>query len=456
MSRFFIHCTGRYLLQQVRAVNSILLFSLLLAGCTPGDSAKSVDGDTQAAAPPAAQAALVRVSPVRLKQIAPRLVAVGTVRPRHASVIASAADGVVDEFPLQKGTFVKAKSVLSRLRVFSTDLALDEQRALLAEREAMYQQTLKPRKEDVDEAKALQMVTQASLENAQRRFSELKSLVERGATNQSAVDDAADQLVEARNRALATKAIAARVTSGTREEEKLQAKARLEAQQKHVAWLEAEKEKRITRAPFDGFIVSEETYLGQWLSKGDPVVTLAVLDEVDVEVPVDQSFISQVTLGASVKLTISGTPDESTDDGRWVGTVTSIVPRSEWETGSRSFPVIVRVKNRMSGSSDAPVPTLREGMMAEVEFFGTQLDAKMVPKDSLVRTSRGTFVFAVNPTEDGKPLNVRRVLVVPGLSKEGEIQVTSDELQPDTPVVTEGAERLRPFQTVSIIEEAAE
>ena len=107
----------------------------------------------------------------------------------------------------------------------------------------------------------------------------------------------------------------------------------------------------------------------------------------------------------------------------------------------------------MSGSDESPLPTLREDMMAEVELFGTPIEAKLVPKDSLVRTSRGTFVFAVNPTEDGQPLSVRRVPVEPGISEAGLIQVSSNELEPDTLVVTEGAERLRPFQSVSIIEE---
>ena len=125
------------------------------------------------------------------------------------------------------------------------------------------------------------------------------------------------------------------------------------------------------------------------------MVTMAMLDDVDVEVPVDQSFISQVIPGTKVRLKINGTTDPSSADGRWTGTVLSIVSRSEWKTGSRSFPVIVRVKNQIQTTSGTPVPTLREGMMAEVEFFGTAMQAKMVPKDSLVRTSRGTFVFAV-------------------------------------------------------------
>ena len=92
--------------------------------------------------------------------------------------------------------------------------------------------------------------------------------------------------------------------------------------------------------------------------------------------------------------------------------------------------------------------------MAEVQFFGTPLEATLVPKDSLVRTSRGTFVFATNPPEAEKPLSVRQVQVEPGISEEGWIQVIGTDLPPDAQVVTEGAERLRPFQTVSILEEA--
>lgn len=457
MSCYFANCcdAGRYLYFRSRAIVGLAMLCIFLSGCSGNSSTPPEEG--AAAAPPAAPPpALVRVSAVRRQEIAPRLVAVGTVRPRHVSIIASAAEGVVDEFSVEKGQFVKADTVLSRLRTVSTDLALDEQRAILAERKAMHEQTLTPRKEDVAEAQAQLLATEATLANAERRYNRLDSLLQRGAINQSDVDDAEQVLKEARNRALAAKAAFERVSAGTRDEEKQQAAARLEAQQKHVAWLESEKEKRITRAPFAGFIVSEETFRGQWLSKGDPVVGMANLSEVDVEVPVDQSFISQVVPGKDVKLTITGTPDTTKEDGRWDGTILNVVPRSDWETGSRSFPVIVRVTNRMGGTEESPLPTLREGMMAEVEFFGTPVEANLVPKDSLVRTSRGTFVFAVNPPEEGQPLSVRRVAVEPGISEAGLIQVISDDLEPDTPVVTEGAERLRPFQTVSIIEETGD
>lgn len=431
-----------------------LMILLLVAGCSSVASDTPDDSGAPAAAsgPPPA---LVKTQQVRRERIAPKLVAVGTVRPRHVSIIASAADGVVEEFSQEQGHFVKEGTVLSKLRMFSTELALEEQKAVLAERAAEYQEILEPRKEDVEESRAQHLAAEAAFANADRRLKELRSLSSRGAANPSAVDDAQDLFQEARQRLLAAKAVFERVSAGARQEEKQQVNARFNAQKKHVAWLEAEKEKRITRAPFDGFIVKEQTYLGQWLSKGDPVVTMAMLDEVDVEAAVDQSFVSQVLIGASVHLKIAGTPDPATEDGRWIGKVHSIVPRTQWESGSRSFPVIVRIRNPMTGTPEVPVPMLREGMMAEVEFSGSPVDAILVPKDSLVRTSRGTFVFALNPAEGDQPLSVRQVSVMPGISKEGWIQVSESDLVAGDSVVTEGAERLRPFQAVRVMTEAS-
>lgn len=429
-----------------------VIICLIGAGCsrssgdTEADGAAGADAGRAAGPPPA----LVRVATVQAKEISPRRTAVGTVRPVHSSIVASASDGVVDEFPVEQGMFVKEGDVLSQLRMHSTDLALAEQRAVLEERRAQSLEAEKPRPEDVEEAQAKQAAAEALLRNAERRLREQQSLLARGAVTDSTVKDAKDAYDEARQQLLAATAAARRASVGMRDEQKLQAKARLEAQQKHVEWLEAEKEKRITRAPFDGFIVQEHTDRGQWLGKGDPVVLLAGLGKVDIEVQVDQEFVDEIMPGQKVRLKIAGVPQPSSGDGRWEGIVHRIVPRSDWETGSRSFPVVIRVDNRISEINKQPIPLLREGMMAEAEFYGRPVFGTLVPKDSLVRTSRGTFVFALNPPDENGNVSVRQISVETGLS-EGAWMQARGELQSGVQVVTEGAERLRPFQTVSLL-----
>ncbi len=94
--------------------------------------------------------------------------------------------------------------------------------------------------------------------------------------------------------------------------------------------------------------------------------------------------------------------------------------------------------------------------MAEAAFLGQPVEGTLVPKDAIVRTSRGAFIFVLNPTQGDAAPSVRQVLVTQGVSTGEWIQVTGEGLAADQKVVTEGAERLRAFQTVQIIEPSAE
>ena len=372
--------------------------------------------------------------------------------------MASASDGVVASFSVEHGQYVIQGQELSRLRMESTDTDLKREEALLSEREAEYQQTLSPRQEDVDEAAARLQAAEIAVANARRQLDELKSLGQRGAANASAIRDAEDNFDQQNQLLLAASAVFKRVAAGVREEEKLQAKARRDAQQKLVEFLNKERDKRITMAPLSGFVVEEHTYVGEWLSKGTPVVTIADLSSVDVEVKIDQAFVSQVKLNDRVEVRVAGAINPQTQTEIWSGEVHAILLRSDWEAGSRSFPVIVRIRN-FPNDVDVPfidekgqvaLPVLRDGMMAEVQFSGQPIDALLVPKDSLVRSNRGIFVFAIDPPQDGSQPAARQILVEPGISDEGWIEVRCQGLQPGTPVVTVGGERLRPFQSVVI------
>lgn len=414
-------------------------------------SSKSADA-ASAEKPPAQPPALVRVAVIRQENVTPEFRAVGNVRPRHMSVVASGSDGVVAEFPVEVGDFVTEGTLLSQLRNESTNLEIAEQEALLNERQAELTEISIPRKEDEAEATARKLSADIVFSNAKRRLEELESLHKRGAANQSELKDAQDTLDAAEQTQLAAAALLSKI-SNPRVETVMQSKARVDAQQQHVAFLKAEREKRSTKAPFTGFVVEEHTYVGQWLSKGAPVATLAQLTEVEVEVQIDQQYIDQIAPGRPVILDVHGTGGRNGKSREWAGVVDTVVPRSNWQSGSRSFPVIVLVRNEIDESTSPPVPALREGMMTEATFRGEPIDGILVPKDSMVRTSRGTFIYVVNPAVEGEPLSVRQVLVEPGLSSDTWIQVTGENLAAETQVVTEGAERLRAFQTVQIIQD---
>ena len=202
-------------------------------------------------------------------------------------------------------------------------------------------------------------------------------------------------------------------------------------------------------APFNGYIVEEHSYLGQWLSKGDPVVTLALLDTVEVVAKIDQWDLKHVQVGAEANIRIQGiehplwsqspvadllpnwmvdTFSEHSD--QWKGKIVSIVPQSRWKEGSRSFPVRIELKNWFRETNGLRIPVLQEGMMAEVTIHGKPVTALMVPKDSVVRTTRGNQLFVLDSQADEQQhSSVTQKQVETGLSEGDWIQVFVEGLK---------------------------
>lgn len=435
---------------------ALVLFSLCLihcVGCSKTPTAEALADAIKAAPAAGAQPpALVKVATIRQEKVAPEFRAVGNVRPRYSSIVASGSDGIVEEFPIEVGAFVPAGTLLSRLRMESTDLEIAQNEAMLKECQAELEEIRLPRKEDRDEAQARKQAADVSFATAERRLKELRALSQRGAANPTEVKDAEDALDAAEQNRLAAAAVLARIST-PRSESIQQSEARVEAQLRHVEFLKAEREKRLTKAPFDGYVVEEHTYVGQWLSKGASVATIAKLDEVEVEVQIDQQYIDQIIPGREVTLRVQGTGARDGNASEWPGSVSSIVPRTNWKQGSRSFPVIILIRNKFDESTSPPTPALREGMMAEAAFKGQEVDALLVPQDALVRTSRGSFIFVLNPTTGDAAPSVRQVIVQTGVTSKGWIQVTGESLAAGQQIVTEGAERLRAFATVQILPE---
>jgi multidrug efflux pump subunit AcrA (membrane-fusion protein) len=85
-------------------------------------------------------------------------------------------------------------------------------------------------------------------------------------------------------------------------------------------------------------------------------------------------------------------------------------------------------------------------MMAEVTFTGEPQNVLLVPKNALVRSPDGALIHVL----DAKGAVSNPVPVQLGLSDGDHIQVIGEGLSEGQQVVTEGAERLRPFSPVRI------
>lgn len=455
------------------------LSSVGLLGCGDEEAA----GQGSRGRPPA----LVRVAPLEKKMISRKVEVVGNVTPVRTSIVASGANGVVQfmndapsesgkrdpagksalspgnpaslEEEIEIGQYVTEGKVLSVLRMEATNNGLAEARAIERERRHKLEAVRKVHPKELAHADAMKKMANAVQNNARQKWERAKNLFDRGVANENEMEDSLEKWKAAEQALIAAEQRYEQVKAGLDIE---QAEAALEAQSAHVAYLESEKMKRTTKAPFNGFIVAVHTYKGQWLAKGDPVVTLAKMDQVDVMVHIDQSDIPFVQLGQPAEVTVNGAAKR-----KWVGRIVHIVPESDWAKGSRGFPVVVRIDNVLNESgkpatakdSREPEVPLKSGMLARVTLKGPSVETLLVPKDALVRTTRGTYIYLYTPQETGAKLDpkkptmggVRQVRIEADLHmSEGELigvrladnpSDGKNPLEPGTWVVTEGGER---------------
>lgn len=175
-------------------------------------------------------------------------------------------------------------------------------------------------------------------------------------------------------------------------------------------------------APFSGTILKREVNAGETVGAGRPVLTLADLSEVEVEVGVPDRLVGLLKVGASVQLTVSGL--ENSD---FAGEVKEVGVAAR--EGSRLFRVVVRV-----GNSDG---RLRPGMTASVNLEAAAVPGRgaLVPLSALVaRGDRQLAVFVVtNGVARERAVGTSDIL-------ESSIVVTNGLLPGETVVVSGASE----------------
>lgn len=400
------------------------------------------------AAPPEPPPARVEVAALRTGSAAPSIWATGTVMAVETSRVASGAEGKVVAYPFRLGARVQADEVLCQLRDVTLSIELEAARQLLLQREQEFAELARGfRAEEVAAALSRMRAMEAKSQLAAAHAQRMQELAEHPGqpVSQQELDDARFGAEQARNEWQAAQAEYQLRQNGPRPEQIAAAEAAVAVQRQELARLEDELGKRTVRAPFTGYLVEKSTDVGEWVPLGGAVATLVQLDEVEVRVNVEESFVQEIRPGQTVPVEIPALSRPDAQVATFEGTVQALVPRSQWQQGSRSFPVIVRVKNRL----DDQHPLLQEGMVARIRFAGRARSTLFAPKDAIVRTSGRPQLFIIGPDR-----RARAVDVVEGLAQDAWVEVRGAFHAGDL-VVTAGAERLRPLVAVAFDPPAA-
>lgn len=389
--------------------------------------------------------ALVSVAPVTEKQnVEAGHVFVATVKPWRRSVVGSAVDGRVTEFPVNAGDVVKAKQPLAQLLTAQIEIQIAAAKAdLKLKQEELAELKNGSRPEEIREAKAKTAVAHSLHDYMQAKLQRTKALYERNAVAEDVLQDDVSKALGAAQAYEAAKAAEDLVVVGPRPEKIAQAEARMLMAQEEVNRLEDLLKKHTIIAPFDGFVVAEHTEIGQWIKSGELVAEVEDLSQVEIETQVLENYLAYVRPGVQARIELPALPNRI-----FVGEVTQVVPRADER--SRNFPVQVRLQNEFDSEGR---PLVKSGMFARVWLPVERRDRVLLaPNDALVMGGPAPLVYVVERKSPGAVQAVVRPLPVQLGSAFGEaVELAGDGLTTGQELVIEGNERLRSGQEVTIV-----
>ena len=352
----------------------------------------------------------VRVIKVKPVPLMPRLTGYGVVAParewRGVARIESDVLALADK--LAVGALVKSGELLVTLDATEQALLLaqiDAQTAALSVRTATTEQSLK--------------VARADLTLAETELARQTSLQKRGVATATQVDSARRQSLSARAKLTELENQLALTAA---EVNVLEAQRKLTSRALDYATL---------RAPFDARIVALDVAAGQYVSRGQSLLTAEGLDAVDIEVqlpggqagPVLRQLPQGSTmtdLTAEVRLTAGG------HQVSWPARVDRVGEAIDARTQSST--VFVRVDDPQAAASPGQRPPLRRNMFVEVVLSAPPRDALVAPitavQDGQVWVVTEAGELARQPVTTGYTLG--GVVVIDAGLNTGDMLVISD------------------------------
>ena len=204
-----------------------------------------------------------------------------------------------------------------------------------------------------------------------------------------------------------------------------------------VGEIRATIERKVIRAPFSGVLGIRKVNLGQYLSGGDPIVSLQSLRPVYVNFSVPQQVVGRLQVGTEVNVTAQG------QDALVPGRITAV--DSVIDEATRNVQVQATFAN-----ADG---RLRPGMFVEAHIEqGESTPVIALPASAISYAPYGDSVFIVEDVKgpDGKTYRgVRQQFVKLSGARGDQVGVVSG-VKPGEEVVSSGVFKLRPGAAVQV------
>ncbi len=252
----------------------------------------------ECAAQKPSQATPVAVATAVRRSVAADQYFVGSIVPLRTSIVGSAVEERVIEFPVDAGDRVQKGDVLAKLRTRTLEIQLAAARAELEVREQELAELENgSRPEEIEQGRARLASARALRDLTRTRRQRAINLRQSGSLTPEELDEALSEAEQAEQAYLEANSALALLIEGPRAEQIARATAQVLVQEEEIRRQEDLVENHTIVAPFDGYIVAEHTEVGQWVARGQPIVDMVELDIVEITVPVLEDYVRYLTIG---------------------------------------------------------------------------------------------------------------------------------------------------------------
>ncbi len=219
----------------------------------------------------------------------------------HESLVSFKVSGRIVALPVEEGMTLKSGDLLARLDSddYRQQVAEDESTVGVRDRQLALG-LAGSRTQDIEAAKLAMLDAQADLEQKKKDYARYQALYEKDEIPGQTRDLAATNITRAQATYDRAQQIYNELVEGTRKEELAVEHSNVHQADQNLQMSRIRLMYTVLRAPFNGVVLVRQAELGEVVSPGTPIVTLADLDHLWVRVYVPETDLGKVHWGQVV------------------------------------------------------------------------------------------------------------------------------------------------------------
>jgi HlyD family secretion protein len=280
----------------------------------------------------------------------------------HESLVSFKVTGRIIELPVDEGMAMKAGDLLARLDNddYRQQVAVDQAAQRVRHRQLVLG-LAGSRWQDIAAAKQTAVDAKADLEQKKKDFARYQALYEKDEISGQVRDQAATNVTRAQATYDRAQEIVNELVEGTRKEELDVDRSNVRQANENLDMSQIRLSYTVLQAPFNGIVLVRQAELGEVVSPGTPVVTIADLDHIWLRVYLPETDLGKVHWGQQVDVRTDTYPGKT-----YRGHISVIASDAEFtpksvQTENERVTLVYRVKIDVEN----PNHELKPGMPAD-------------------------------------------------------------------------------------------